>query len=65
MLRPANRLYWQYDAYGNRIARADFDDTTDFMFVEVTLDIKLNSLNPFDVLVDHEAQRFHFCILQS
>jgi transglutaminase-like putative cysteine protease len=60
VLRPANRLYWQHDVYGNKMARADFADTTDFMSVEVTLDIKQTSFNPFDVLVDDEFQYFPF-----
>lgn len=60
VLRPANRIYWQHDVYGNKMARADFDEKTDFMSVEVTLEIELTSLNPFDVLVDDESQRFPF-----
>lgn len=60
VLRPANRLYWQHDVYGNKMARADFADKTDFMSVEVTLDIKQTSFNPFDVLVDDESQCFPF-----
>ncbi|MDR6804173.1 transglutaminase-like putative cysteine protease [Dyadobacter sp. BE34] len=60
VLRPANRLYWQHDVYGNKMARADFDAKTDFMSVEVTLEIELTSLNPFDVLVDDELQYFPF-----
>ena len=60
VLRPANRLYWQHDVYGNKMARADFDEKTDFMSVEVTLEIELTSLNPFDVLVDDESQYFPF-----
>ncbi|GGM82183.1 hypothetical protein GCM10010967_12330 [Dyadobacter beijingensis] len=60
VLQPANRLYWQHDVYGNKMVRADFTDRTDFMSVQVTLDIKQNSFNPFDVLVDDESQRFPF-----
>lgn len=60
VLWPAHRLYWQHDVYGNKMARADFDEKTDFMSVEVTLEIKLYSLNPFDVLVDDESQHFPF-----
>ena len=60
VLRPAHRLYWQHDVYGNKMARADFDEKSDFMSVEVTLEIKLYSLNPFDVLVDDESQHFPF-----
>lgn len=60
VLRPANRLYWQHDVYGNKMVRADFADRTDFMSLEVTLDIQQNSFNPFDVLVDNESQCFPF-----
>lgn len=60
VLRPSSKIYWQHDVYGNKVARADFDDKTDFMSVQVSFDVILDSVNPFDVLIDEGSQNFPF-----
>ena len=53
-------LHWQEDAWRNRVARAVFLEPTRELTLAATLEAELVAANPFDFLVEDEAQRVPF-----
>ena len=53
-------MHWQFDPAGNRVARVVFPDTTDQLAIDVHLQADLQPLNPFDFLLEPDAQQLPF-----
>ena len=62
IVEPAHRLRWSQDPVGNRVARLDFLDgeKTQCLDVRVELAIDVNSVNPFDFLLEPLAEKSPF-----
>jgi len=60
-LRPERHsMHWYGDAAGNPVARVLFPGRTPVLEIDVLLSVDLSPGNPFDFLVDPEAERFPF-----
>jgi transglutaminase-like putative cysteine protease len=58
-VRPARHtLHWHYDAAGNPVARVLFLDKVPMLEIDVALTADLAPVNPFDFLVDPDAERY-------
>ena len=53
-------MHWYYDAASNPVARVLFQDRTALLEIDVEFTAELVPVNPFDILVDPEAERFPF-----
>jgi transglutaminase-like putative cysteine protease len=56
----AHRLDWQQDAFGNHVARVLFDGPVTEFVISVALTAVPRPVNPFQFLVDPEAERYPF-----
>ncbi len=55
-----DRIHWQLDPYNNHIARLLFGGKTEKFVVEVDLVAELSSFNPFDFVLEPDAQNYPF-----
>lgn len=60
-IRPAPlTLHWHFDPLANRVARVSFEHPTAALEIDITLDLALPIINPFDFVMDAEAATWPF-----
>jgi transglutaminase-like putative cysteine protease len=61
IIRPENHLiHWQQDPFGNYLARVDFVEPVQELFIKVEFEADLTVINPVDFFLDEHAQFFPF-----
>ncbi|MEM9696534.1 MAG: transglutaminase family protein, partial [Myxococcota bacterium] len=62
VVSPDNQVHWQYDPWGNRIARVTFEMETGERELEVLVEaaFEIRSVNPFDFFVDSRCRDVPF-----
>lgn len=61
LIKPENHvIHWQQDAFGNYLARVDFVEPVQELFIKVEFEANLTDINPFHFFLDDYALFFPF-----
>ncbi|GAB4024645.1 transglutaminase family protein [Spirosoma koreense] len=60
-IRPdQHTLHWHQDPFGNYVARVDFSASVESMAIDVAMNLGIETVNPFDFLIDTYAESYPF-----